>query len=490
MSGSSGRLETGVSGLDELLHGGLIEERGYMVRGPPGSGKTILGMHFLTAADDDETSLFVALEEDEGELRANGAAVGIDLEGISFLDLGPDADAFGEDRSYDIFAASEVEGAPFARELAAAFDDVEPDRVFIDPLTQLRYLTPDIYQFRTQVSGFMQFLEDREATVLFTSQATANAPDDDLQFLSHGVIDLDVGDGGRSISVRKFRGSDFEGGRHAIEITEGGFAVYPRLAPETFATEFTLESVSSGVPAIDALLDGGIERGTVTILSGPTGVGKTTLGTQFMKEAAGRGERSVIYLFEESEATFVERTKSVNVPVMQMRDRGTLQIETVEALTRSADEFAHEIRREVEERDTSIVMIDGIEGYRLSVRGDDSELTRELHRLCRYLKNMGVTVILVEEIDSVTGEFKATSRNVSYLADTVVFLRYMEVAGELRKAIGVLKKRTGDFERALREFEITEHGIVVGEPLTNLRGILSGSPEVVSDDPPARDGPR
>jgi circadian clock protein KaiC len=220
----------------------------------------------------------------------------------------------------------------------------------------------------------------------------------------------------------------------------------------------------------------------VTIISGPTGVGKTTTGAQFMKEAAGRGERSAIYMFEETERTFLTRCSSVNIPVEEMRDRGTLSIEEIEALELSPQEFAHKVRTDVEAKGTQLVMIDGINGYDLSIRGDDSELRRKLHSLCRYLKSVGVTVILIDEVSSVTGEFEVTEGGISYLADNIVFLRHIEMKGELRKVIGVLKKRTSDFERTLRKFQITEHGIAIGEPLTNLRGILQGTPEWMDDE--------
>jgi circadian clock protein KaiC len=233
--------------------------------------------------------------------------------------------------------------------------------------------------------------------------------------------------------------------------------------------------MSSGIAEVDELLNGGIERGTVSIVSGPTGVGKTTLSTQFMKEAADRGERSVIYLFEESRGTFLKRSRAVNIPVDEMIEKGTLQVTEVEALELSPQEFSRMVREEVEEEDTRIVMIDGTEGYQLSLRGE-GDIVRELHALCRYLKNMGVTVILVEEVASITGDFKATSRNISYIADNIVFLRYLELEGELRKAIGVLKKRFGGFESSLRSFAIDADGIEVGDTLSDLRGILTGTP--------------
>ncbi|WP_227357074.1 ATPase domain-containing protein [Haladaptatus salinisoli] len=483
------RISTGTPGLDEIVHGGFIAERSYLLRGDPGTGKTILGMNYLTAVDADETALFVNLEESEDDVRANAAAVDIDLSDVHFLDLSPDSDVFTEEQSYDIFTPSEVEQEPLTQAITDRVESLDPDRVFIDPLTRLRHLTSDEYQFRKQVIALMYYLKEQGATILFTSQHSDETSDDDLQYITDGTIELEHASYGRTITVPKFRGSSVNDGVHAMRIESGGISVSPGLSLDASSRSFDLEPLSSGVPELDELLHGGIERGTITILSGPTGVGKTTVGTQFMKEAAGRGERSVIYMFEETSATFFERSEAINIPVSRMQEQDSLTVEEVESLDRSATEFADTVRQEVEANDTSIVMIDGIDGYKLSLRDDDERmLISKLHTLCRYLKNAGVTVILVDEIDTVTGEFQATEAGISYLADNIVFLRHLETTGEMRKAIGVLKKRTSDFERTLREFRITEHGIMVDEPLNELSGVLTGSPEQASEQPATRPG--
>lgn len=473
----SNRLETGVPGLDTVLGGGLVPNRSYLIRGQPGGGKTTLCLQFLTA-DESDSSLYISFEENEEKVRANAASIDIDLGETAFLDLSPEAEIFAEDETYDIFAPSDVESESITDAIKGQVEARSPSRVVLDPVTQLRYLAPDEYQFRKQLLSFMTYLTTQDATVLFTSQATASSPDDDLQFMSDGTIELARSGRNRTISVSKFRGSSFEGGSHAVEFGRGGLVVYPTLTPEYFDRAFDMNVIPSGVPDIDTTLGGGIERGTVTIVSGPTGVGKTTLGTQFMKEAAGRGERSVIYLFEENEETFGHRSEQINIPIGDMVAGGNLVVEEIEAMTYSSEKFGHAVRTEVENEDTSIVMIDGVDGFKLSLRGSENELTRKLHSLCRYLKNMGVTVILVDEVQSVTGDFQATSENISYLADNIVFFRYVEMEGEIKKVIGVLKKRTSDFERTLREFEITKHGIRVGEPIDRVEGILAGNPSL------------
>jgi circadian clock protein KaiC len=315
------------------------------------------------------------------------------------------------------------------------------------------------------------------ATVLFTSEGSEGTPDDDLQFMSDGVIHLDFSAAGRTLSVTKFRGSDFRSGLHAMKLAKNGMEVFPRLLPDQYQSDFVSEPLPSGVPELDELLHGGLERGTISIISGPTGVGKTTLGLQFMKEAAGRGERSVVYSFEEGIETILQRAEAVHIPARTMLARGTLSIIQVEPLQLTPDEFARLVRHEVEEQGARIIMLDSTSGYRLTLQFGD--LVAHLHALCKYLQNMGVAVLLISEIEFITGEFRATEVGISYLADNIVFLRYLEVQGELRRAIGVLKKRLSNFEKTLREIEITRYGIKVGKPLTELRGILRGTPDWV-----------
>jgi circadian clock protein KaiC len=473
------RVPTGVSGLDEVLRGGLRAGRGYLVSGRAGTGKTILGHHFLTA--DDATSLFIALEESVERVVDDAEELGFDLSDVSFVDLSPNGDVFTENRSYELFSPSEADGPSLTAEIVDAVEAVDPDRVFVDPLSRLHLLSTDEYQFRREVAAFLAYLTDRGATVLFSTQPTTESGIENLEFISDGHIHLDYAEKGRTIEVTKFRGSGFQSGRHTMRIRGDGISVFQKLVPGSHHRDHDMEPLSSGVDELDAILNGGIERGTVTIISGPSGAGKTTTGAHFLSEAARNGNNSVGYLFEEQIDTFRKRSKSIGIPIEAMTDSGPLSLVEVESLTISADEFAAQVREEVEERGAEVVMIDGISGYRLSIRGEGDDMIRELHALCRYLKNMGVTVILIDEVPGLTGDFQVTSTSISYLADNVLFLRYLEARGELQKAVGVLKKRTSDFERTLRGFEITDDGIHVGEPLQGLRGILTGTPTWVDD---------
>jgi circadian clock protein KaiC len=467
------RISTGITGLDEILEGGLVPGRSYLVRGGPGCGKTTLGLHFLTCGSGQgEPVLFISLAETEAQLRDNAERFGFDLNGVSFLDLSPDAEVFSEGQSYDIFSAAEVERGPVTNKIVEQVEHVKPKRVFIDSVTQLRYLATDPFQFRKQTLSFLRFLAGREATVLLTSEGTPEAPDDDLRFISDGVIELESRSDGRSISVSKFRGSDFRSGSHTLRIGAWGLSVFPHLRPETHVRERKQEVIASGVPELDQMLHGGLERGTVTIITGPTGVGKTTLGLVFMKEAAGRGERSVVYTFEESPDTLFSRCEGINIPVRAMVERGTLVVVNVEPLQYTPDEFAQMVRFKVEEVHCRIVMIDSISGYSLSLRGEDP--VRYLHAISKYASNMGVTTLLVNEVENITGNFRATDIGISYLADNVIFLRYLDIDGELHKGIGVLKKRLSDFEKFVRRLEITRYGVKVGEPF-GIRGVLSGT---------------
>jgi len=478
---SQDRLSTGILGLNEILHGGLVPGRAYLVRGGPGTGKTTVGLHFLAAgAAHGNNTLYITLGEPAEQIRTHAEALGLNLNETTFLDLSPTSEFFSEVQTYDIFSPAEVEREPTTQKIIQQVETLKPQRVVLDAITQFRYLSSDAFQFRKQVLSFVRFLLEQGTTVIFTSEGSKAAPDDDLQFISDGVIHLSSHtDDGRTLSVTKFRGSDFRRGFHSMQLTSKGVEVFPRLQPQVYNRKFIVKAIPSGVPELDELLHGGLERGTITILTGSTGVGKTTLGIQFMKEAAGRGERSVVYAFEELEETLLHRCESINIPARAMIERGTLSIVQVEPLLFSPDEFANLVRQEVEEKQAQIVMIDSVSGYRLSLRGQD--LVPHLHALCKYLQNMGVTVILINEVEGIIGDFRVTEVGISYIADNIIFLRYLELQGEIRKAIGVLKKRLSDFEKSLREIQITRYGIKVGKPLTNLRGILSGNPERVDE---------
>lgn len=468
------RVPIGVPGLDEILRGGLIPHRSYMVRGGAGSGKTILGAHFLSwAAERGEPTLLITFGESEGQLRRNAERLGFRTEGFSFLDLSPDSSYFAQTQEYDIFPPSEVEHEPISKRIREEVSNRKPSRVFVDGLTQLRHLTATPFQFRKEALSFLRFLSELGATVLFSSESN-EGPDEDLQFIADAVIQLEFTHSGRFVSVTKFRGSDFRAGRHTLRLGDSGMTVFPRLLPEDYGLDIVPECIPFGVPELDALTGGGLERGAITIITGASGVGKTTLGMQFLAHAARSGERCVAYIFEERRDSLIRRSQAVGIAVRDLIAEDRLAIVPVEPLRFTADEFALMVRKEVEQRKANVVMIDSVSGYSLSLH--DENLVTHLHALAKYLQNMGVAVLLINEVEAVIGDFRVTDVGVSYMADNIIFLRYLELNGQIAKAIGVLKKRLGDFEKTLRELTITSRGVQLGPKLSGLRGILRGIP--------------
>lgn len=418
--------------------------------------------------------MYITLGEPEKQIKADATNRGIDLSEVYFLDLSPDQQHFAQMESYDIFSSAEVERDPITQKILSTIEELKPERIFVDAMTQSRYLSSDQHQFRKQSLSFFRFLSDNNATVLFVSEDSPDSPDHDLQFMSDGVINVDLNSRGRHIFVSKFRGSDFQSGEHNMRSMEQGLKIHPHLDPGQHSRVFVQETISSGVPELDRLMHGGVERGTTTIITGPTGVGKTTLGLLFMKEAAARGERSVVYTFEENADTLLNRSESINIPLRKMIDQKRFALNMIEPLHYSPDEFACQVRKEVEEQGAEIVMVDSLSGYQIAL-GKESVLPY-IHALSKYLNNMGVTFFLINEVENITGDFVATEKTVSYLADNIVFLRYLEMHGSMHKAIGVLKKRLTDFEKTMREFNITPDGVEISRPLTELQGILHGIP--------------
>ena len=462
--------------MDAVLGGGLLADSAALIRGPPGSGKSIFTLHFLAAADADETALYINLGEPDEYIRSTARSFGFDAGAIEFLDLSPSGDRFQDEETYTLFRSEDVETPSLVEDIRSRIEAVDPDRVVVDPATEFKYLTPDEHQFRTQILGLLDFLRDAGATVLLTSQAADSMPDDDLQFLVDAVVDIGKQPNHRTVRVSKFRGSSVARGHHTLQISDSGMKVWPQLDPNQHGREFTSATLSSGVHELDDLLNGGLPTGTMTFLSGPTGVGKTTTGIQFLSEAAKQGHQSVLYNFEEDRHTLVNRAESIGIPLADMVDRGMLAIEEIGPDALSVDEFSHRVRTAVEDDDAGIVMIDGTSGFKRSLRGVGSNPMSHLVTIGRYLRSMGVTGIVSNEVHQITGEFRATEKGTSYLADNILVLRHVEHKGTLQKAIGVLKMRTSDFENHLRRLEITSDGLQVGESLSNLRGILTGTP--------------
>ena len=478
------RLSSGIQGLDELLHGGYIAERMYLVLGGPGTGKTLLGGSFLAdGLDRGENVLVINGEESREELLVNAARVGGDLGDADFLDLGPDSGFFSEERAYQVVTPRDISGDRLVEAIREAIEEFDPRRVLIDPISQLKSIEPTEYQYRKRIISFMRFLRERGTTVLVTQ--TPAGEHSDLKSLSDGIIRLRYSENGRRIGIRKHRAESTPDGSHGMQIRDDGIDVFPSLVPASHDREFEPKQISSGIDGLDTLIGGGLERGTVTIISGPTGIGKSTTATEFLETAASEGVSGLIYLFEENDDTFVHRSEALGIPVTELQERNLLTVEEVEPLAMSPEEFAQQVRTNVEQRNVEFVVIDGTDGYKQSLHGERANTTRRLHALTRYLRNMNVSVILTDEISQVTGLAQPTSENISYLGDNIIFMNYIERDGHIERVVGMLKKRVGKFEDTLRLFTFTDDGIEVGSPMTDVRGILEGTPELI-EEPPSR----
>ncbi|MFE8070611.1 gas vesicle protein GvpD [Marinobacteraceae bacterium S3BR75-40.1] len=477
------RLSTGVAGLDSILSGGIFPECAYLVSGGPGTGKTTLCLQFLTA-DPQEKSLFITLDKNLRKIRWIAETLGLSSHNLALEDLSP-ADVEEETRrSFDVVPSSDLGLAPVVEQIIDAVRFYRPARVVIEPLSTLYALAPDSYQFRRQCVALFNYLSEQGITVLCSGETVNNnRSQDDLEFIADGVFKLTSMNQGRSIAVAKMRGSGFADGNHFMRLTPAGMRVYPRLTPSEHYRPIDRETLAFGIPALDTMLKGGLDRGTITIIAGPTGVGKTTIGLQFVAERARQGESGIVYTFEEETESLRHRCRNIGMPVDDQIKDSVLRLRSVEPMLYSPDELAFEMRHEVEALGARTVVIDSTSGYELavahlSVCGEDP--VGRLHALCRYLVAMGINVILINETPHIASDsVTPTHPEISYLSHTLIMLRFIEVESEVRKAIGVLKRRLGNFEKKLRAFEITESGIQVGSPLNGMRGILTGQPELL-----------
>ena len=474
-------ISSGLAELDELLNGGFVRGRTYLVQGVSGTGKSLLGQHFLQAGlDAGETVVYIHGEESSDDIIANARQLGVDIEGSEFLDIGPGTEFFAEDISYDLVETSEVESERFTKDIKEVIETVQPERVLLDPITQLQYVERDEYQYRKRLQSLIRFLRDRTVTTVATRTVSRDPGQeyvyDDFESLSDGVIKLRLDDSERRITVPKHRGLGQVDGTHGLEIRQDGLEIYPQVVPKQTDREFDPSLLSTGDDAFDALLGGGIEGSSVLFLSGPTGVGKSTVGAELLNGIADQGGNILVYLFEESIDQFTYRCENLGIPITELREAGHLQLTEVEPLVQSAEEFNHHVVSEVDATDPEAVLIDGLAGYRISIQGESERLVRRLHGLTRVLKDRGVATLITDQADDITGVPKATSTNTSYIADSIVYLTYVELEGELARAIGVLKKRLGGFDNRFHRFQISDGiGLQIQGPFDGVHGIMKGT---------------
>ena len=474
---------TGIEGLDTILEGGVTPYRLYLLEGLPGAGKTTMALQFLMeGVKQGESVLYVTLSETEAELREVAASHGWDLAGVHIHELFSNGDQLDPEEQYTMFHPSEVELGKVTQDILAEVERLQPQRVVFDSLSEIRLLAGSLLRFRRQILALKQYFAGRKATVLLLDENHLLEQGLNAHTIVHGVVSLDqmrpeFGGDRRRLRVTKMRGRPFHSGFHDYEIETGGVVVFPRLVAADHRRQPESDTLHSGLAAMDALLGGGVERGTSTLLLGSAGTGKSSLAMNFVMEAARHGEHSAVFLFEESVHALRTRAKGMGLDLDARIDDGTVMIQPVDPSELSPGEFFHIVRDAVENKQARIVVIDSLNGYLNAMPGERFLIT-QLHELLSYLGQMGVSSFLLNAQQGLIGSMNSTL-DVSYLADTVVLLRYFEANAEVRTAISVLKKRTSGHERTLREFTISDQGIDIGEPLRNFRGVLTGVPKEV-----------
>ena len=478
---------TGIKGLDTILEGGLTPHRLYLLEGLPGAGKTTMALQFLLdGVRRGESVLYVTLSETEAELREVAESHGWDMTGVHIHELFSAANQLDPDEQYTMFHPSEVELGKVTQGILSEVERLQPQRVGFDTLSEIRLLAGSLLRFRSQILALKQYFAGRKATVLLLDENHQLEQGLNAHTIVHGVISLDqlrpeFGGDRRRLRVTKMRGRPFHSGSHDYEIETGGVVVFPRLVAANHRQDTEAGVLHSGLAEMDALLGGGVERGTSTLLLGSAGTGKSSLATHFVIQAAERGERSAVFLFEESIHALRMRSAGLGLDLDARIADGTVIVQPVDPSELSPGEFFHIVRDAVEQKQARIVVIDSLNGY-LNAMPGERFLVTQLHELLSYLGQMGVASFLLNAQQGLIGSMSSTL-DVSYLADTVVLLRYFEANGEVRTAISVLKKRTGGHERTLREFTISGDGIQIGKPLRNFRGVLTGGPREVATHP-------
>ncbi len=486
---------TGIPGLDDVLAGGLTPNRLYLLEGVPGSGKTTLAVQFLMeGVRCGQPVLYVTLSESEDELRGVAASHGWSLDGITVRDLAPSEDSLQPDDQYTMYHPSEVELGETIKTILADVERVQPARVVFDSLSELRLLAGNALRYRRQILALKQFFSGRQCTVLLLDDMTSSDHDLQVQSIAHGALRLEqtfpeYGAERRRLIVLKYRGHRFRGGYHDYVIEPGGLVVFARLIANEHRPPTVVETLVSGLPEMDTLIGGGIERGSSTLIVGAAGTGKSTLAAQFVGAAAQRGQKSALFLFDESSHTLLSRTASLGIDLRQHQADGTVTIQQIDPAELCPGELTHAIRDAVENQGVAIVVIDSLNGY-LNAMPGEKFLTLQLHELLSYLGHSGVATLLVAAHQGLIGGAMATPVDASYLADAVILMRYYESRGEVRQAISVIKKRGGAHERTIREFTMEHGGIHIGAPLRDFRGVLTGVPIHEKDEDNLRAGNR
>lgn len=486
-------LSTGIAGLDNILGGGLTKDRIYLVEGEPGTGKTTTGLQFLLeGARQGESVVYITLAETTGELQSVAESHGWSMDGIHIHEVLPSENLLKPEAQYTMFHPSEVEMGATTQLILSVIDLRKPTRVVLDSLSELQLLADTPLRYRRQVLALKQFFASRSCTVMLLDDRTSAGADLQVRSIAHGVITLeqsvkDYGAERRRVRVVKYRGMAFRGGMHDYDIQLGGLCVYPRLVAAESRVMGARAQLQSGLDQLDALLGGGLEEGTSTLISGPPGTGKSSLASQYVAAAAGRGESSAMFLFEEATNNLLNRTDGLGMDIRAPYESGLVQIQQIDPAELSPGEFTSAVCQAAD-RGCKVVVIDSINGY-LNAMPDERFLTTHLHELLTYLGQRGVVTLLVGVQQGMLGGNMSTAVDASYLADNVLMLRYFEHDGEVKQAVSVFKKRGSLHERTIRQFSMSERGIEVGGVLRGFRGILTGVPVYIGNAAAAGDDP-
>jgi len=472
---------TGVPGLDEVLSGGLIAGRLYLLDGNPGAGKTTLALQYLLeGVRCGERCLYVTLSETADELRSGAASHGWSLDGVQIVELLAEDRQLGSDDELSMYHPSEVELTETTRKVLDAVEQLKPHRMVFDSLSELRLLAQSSLRYRRQILSLKQFFIGRGCTVLLLDDRTSEGADLQLQSIAHGVLALEhkaptYGPALRQLQVIKFRGSDFRSGFQDFSIHRGGIEVYPRLRAHDHLKPFSRTPIPSGVRELDELFGGGIDRGTTSLLIGPPGTGKSTVALQFAAAAAARGDHASVFTFEESRHLLLDRSAGIGIELNEGSGPGQVAVRQIDPTTLSPGQFAQIVRLAVERDGARVLVIDSLNGY-MNAMPEERAMMIQLHELLSYLNNQGVATFLVAAQTGVMGTSMRSPVDASYLADSVVLFRMFEHAGQIKKAIAVLKKRSGSHEESVRQIWFDQDGVHLSGPLVQLRGVLSGVP--------------
>lgn len=482
---------TGIDGLDDVLSGGFTRRHVFLLEGSPGSGKTTIALQFLKqGADLGERCLYITLSETEEELRETAASHQMQLsDNIEIFELVPPESLLDADQQQSLLYSSDLELGETTKMIFDAFERLQPSRVVLDSLSEIRLLAQSSLRYRRQILALKHFFSKTGATVLLLDDMTAETMDKTVHSVVHGVVHLEqlapnYGSERRRLRIVKYRGQAFRGGYHDFTIKTGGVLVFPRLRAIEHRTDIRdRTTLKSGIAELDALLGGGIERGSSTLLIGPAGTGKSLFALQFVDAAVKRGEKAAIFVFDEELSLLFTRTRALGLDLQRLRDEGFLHIEQLDAAELSPGEFTQRVRDRVAATDAKAVVIDSINGYQASMP-EENALILHMHELLQYLNRQGTNTFLTVAQHGLVGDMKSPV-DITYLADTVILLRYFEALGKVRRAVSVIKKRTGMHEDTIREFRITTgEGLVMGAPLSGFQGVLRGVPTFVGDKQP------